>query len=197
MSAVDDAWEWYQAVAAGADQLAHLAKYWDDFPWQADEPWVGRLAGDNVLRHVAAADMRQAAATAKERLDDLAVMVLFSAFEAAVRDLVYNEVRPEVERVRHPALRHAGVALLGDIETKSFSRLLDRYKAAIDNDLIEQVKQVRQYRNWVSHGRRPPKPGRKAVELVRPKDARERLKAFLAAVQPRVAPDPLGPEATR
>ena len=43
-----------------------------------------------------------------------------------------------------------------------------------DANLIEEVNQVRRYRNWVAHGRRTPQPA-----AVTPATAYDRLKRFL------------------
>jgi hypothetical protein len=158
-------------------------------PWE-DDAWAARLAADNVLRHVEADQMAQDAQVVTDELDDLAVLVLFSVFEATVRDLVEAQVAPEVGHLRHAALIKAGKDVLRAIEEGSFFQLLEPYKTT-HADLVEQVTQVRRHRNWVAHGRRPDKhPG----PIVRPSDAYQRLKEFLAAVR---GPEPAarsGPE---
>src|SRR5947207_12074895 len=98
MKTLDDAWAWYQAVKEGARRLDHLSKYWGLMPWDGADEWVSRLASDNVLKHVEADQMATDARVITEELDDLAVLVLFSVFEANVRDLVEAQVRPEVDR---------------------------------------------------------------------------------------------------
>jgi hypothetical protein len=60
-----------------------------------------------------------------------------------------------------------------DIEHGSFFKVLEPYKK-IDADLIEQVNQVRRYRNWVAHGRRGPQP-----DAVDPRAAWDRLQRCL------------------
>jgi hypothetical protein len=80
--------------------------------------------------------------------------------------------------VTHPVVQ----AALGDgrdqIEQGSFFRVLQAYKPSIDNDLVEQVNQVRKYRNWVAHGRR----GSETPASVTPLAAYDRLRALLAAL---------------
>lgn len=182
MTPLDEAWAWYRATRDAARWLDHLGKYWGLVPWDDESGWVRGVRTDNALGQLQPGDFGACAADIRRWIDDMGVFVLFAAFEAMVRDFVGEQVRPEVGRLRHPAVKGAGSELVRDIESGPFSRLLNLYKLPTDNDLVEQVKQVRQYRNWVSHGRRPPKPGQKRVEVVRPKAAYERLKAFLELV---------------
>ncbi len=106
-------------------------------------------------------------------LDDLCVLLLFSVFEATVRERVLADVVDELPIVRHPALVQAIATLKDSIGQGSFYRVLDPYKD-LDVDLVEQVNQVRRYRNWVAHGRRGEPP-----ESVTPNNAYLRLKRFL------------------
>lgn len=60
-----------------------------------------------------------------------------------------------------------------NIEQSSIFRVLDVFKAQ-DANLVEEINQVRQYRNWVAHGRRGESPA-----FVDPETAYRRLKRFL------------------
>jgi len=167
--------------------LAHLSNHWNDLPWGSETEWVERLERDNVLRHAAALDMAAGARLVRNELDDLAVLLLFSVFEATVRELVEEQVEPEISALRHPALVKAGKDVRRAIEEGSFFQLLEPYKSSMHVDLVEQVNQVRRFRNWVAHGRRPEmNPG----AVVEPREAYERLKAFLAVIQPASATSP-------
>jgi hypothetical protein len=180
MKTLDDAWEWYRAVSEGAKRLTHLAKFWNDFPWEQGNEWVTQVERDGVLRHVTAEQMEKDAQRVKEELDDLAVLVLFSVFEANIRDLVEQQVQPEIAQLQHPALKNAADELLQLIQEGSFGRLLERLKEPPRYDLIAQVNQIRKYRNWVAHGRRE---DMEPDNLVQPHLAYERLKEFLALVR--------------
>jgi hypothetical protein len=182
MTTLEDAWAWYQAVHEGAKRLAHLSKYWDQLPWGGEEHWIRRLQNDNVLRHAEGGQLAAGAGVVQGNLEDLAVLVLFSVFEAIVRDIVASQVRPEAARLQHPALKAAGADVLHAITDGSFFRVIEPFKGTATNDLIEQVNQVRRYRNWVAHGRRP---DNRPDALVEPKEAYRRLQAFLAAVRPK------------
>jgi hypothetical protein len=63
------------------------------------------------------------------------------------------------------------------VEFGSFAKVLDPYKAQGHADLIEEVNQVRRYRNWVAHGRRGDQP-----PSVAPRMAYERLSRCLAII---------------
>jgi hypothetical protein len=52
-------------------------------------------------------------------------------------------------------------------------------------DLVEEVHQVRRYRNWVAHGRRD-----QPRDRVHPQLAYDRLTRFLAILMPTPAPAP-------
>lgn len=169
-------------VVRGRDQrneaLAHLAKFWGEFPWDQGNEWVDRVAKDNVLRVVEAVDLSRDADTVTNEHDDLAVLVLFSVFEAVVRDHLKSQLAPEIGRLKHPSLRKAGREVAEAVEHGSFGRLLEAFKIADDHkSLIEQVNQIRRWRNWVAHGRRLEM---RPKEEVRPRDAYDRLSEFLA-----------------
>lgn len=180
MNTLEDAWAWYTAVAKNANRLNHLAAHWDDLPWGVGFEWVGRLERDNVLRHVDSGKMRDDARRAASGLDDLAVLVLFSVFEAVVRDGIEEQVRPEIEQLRHPTLVKAGSDVLDAISQGSFFRLLEPYKSDAHAGLVEQVNQIRKYRNWVAHGRRPEK---QPDSFVTPDIAYDRRSRFLAVLR--------------
>jgi hypothetical protein len=182
MTTLEDAWAWYLAAREGAKRLAHLAKYWDLLPWGEAEDWMKQLQGDNVFRTLDSGRLAKDAETVQKELDDLAVLVLFSVFEAIVRDLVVGQIRPEVEGLQHAFLKGTSEEILQRVTEGSFFNVLEPFKSLATNDLIEQVNQVRRFRNWVAHGRRPLSPGEQ-LTLVQPREAYERLKQFLGHIQ--------------
>ncbi len=181
MTTLDDAWKWYQGVRASLRRLDRLAgKYWDDLPKD------GPLGQDNTLRDLDGKTASKDARTGLNELNDVAVFVLFSVFEAVVRDRVLSDTKPAREAVTHPALKYWMRQAKESIEERSFFALLEQFKGSDRNDLIESVNQVRKYRNWVAHGRRKEKP-----ESVSPQVAYDRLRAFLEAVCPAPIVPPL------
>jgi hypothetical protein len=181
MKTLEDAWSWYRAVAEGMKRLTHLAKFWGQFPWGRGDEWVAQVERDNVLRHVEAVNLTTDAQAVTDEQDDLAILVLFSVFEASVREHLKAQLTPELERLRHPSLVKAGQEVEEAVEHGSFGRLLQAFKLQEkDKNLVDQVNQIRYWRNWVAHGRRPElRPGAE----VRPRDAYERLNEFLALLR--------------
>jgi hypothetical protein len=177
MRTLDDAWNWYRAVAEGMKRLTHLAKFWGEFPWGPGYEWVERVERDNVLRHVESVNIDTDAQAVIGEHDDLAILVLFSVFEATVRAQLNAQLAPEIHHLRHPSLVQAGKKVVEAIEQGSFGKLLQAFKLEEkDKNLVEQVNQIRAWRNWVAHGRRP---DMRPEAEVRPRDAYKRLADFL------------------
>lgn len=173
MSALAEAWEWYRGAHQQLKLFQRLVRrYWTQLPW------AGVLDRDDEFKTVDPARVITDADEGLGYLDDLAVVVLFSAFEDVVRTAALGVFDQHAVAVTHPVVQ----AVFGDsrdqIEQGSFFRVLQAYKPSIDVDLIEQVNQVRKYRNWVAHGRR----GGETPANVTPLAAYDRLRAFLAAL---------------
>ena len=165
---LDEAWRWYEAARDLSRAMGRLGqKYWDDLPWE------GRLGRDNSLGAMQSSEVNEMSRVILDDLDDLCVLLLFSVFEATVRQRVLADVADEMPIVRHPALVNAIEALNDTIGHGSFYRVMDPFKG-LDANLVEEVNQVRRYRNWVAHGRRTEQP-----DNVSPGDAYRRLKRFL------------------
>lgn len=173
MNTLTDAWNWYQGVRTSLVRVRRLAaKHWDELPRG------GPFGRDDKFRELDAKDVTGAADLGLNGLDDFAVFVLFSVFEAQVRDRVLADTQAEREAVKHPSLQYWMDEAKEAIEESSFFRVLTSFKSNLSADLIEHVNQVRQYRNWVAHGRRGVKP-----VGITPNDAFGRLTRFLEAVQ--------------
>lgn len=140
--------------------------------WNRQE-WDEALSLDNVFRHVEAGDLQDGARAILQDLDDLGVLLMFSVFEAVVRDRAWADIKDSLPGPLHPAVSHAVEDLKKDIESGSFGRVTEAFKS-LDHDLIEKVNQVRRYRNWVAHGRRG-----EQRNFVTPEQALERLTEFL------------------
>ena len=177
MKTLADAWNWYQAVAEATKRLDRLARVWGDFPWSQDDAWVKRVERDGVLGQVESQDLAENARIVSTELDDLAIFVLFSVFEAIVRDRLKDQIADELRGLKHPSLVKAGREVEDAIEQGSFGKLLDHFKLDAEaKNLVEEVNQVRRWRNWVAHGRRPES---RPPETVIPSAAYDRLIAFL------------------
>lgn len=94
-------------------------------------------------------------------------------------DDAWRWVSTESAELAHPVLRKAAADAVSAIEVGSLARVLEPYKAEGRADLIEEVNQVRRYRNWVARGRRGEQP-----PAVAPRAAYDRLSRFLTTVIP-------------
>jgi hypothetical protein len=168
IASVEDAWRWYESARRLAQVMGRLGKkHWSNLPWD------GGLGRDQHLIELTSAEILNDSQTILSDLDDLCVLLLFSVFEATIRERVLAEVEAELPALRHMAIKRAIAEMKEDIEHGSFFRVLEPYKD-IDANLIEQVNQARRYRNWVAHGRRTEQPA-----AVSPATAYDRLKRFL------------------
>jgi hypothetical protein len=172
ISSLDDARKWYEGVRALANDMDRMGrKYWNE------EPLAAVLALDNRFRFVESKTIDNRARTVLGDLDDMAVLLMFSVFEALVREQALIDVDRTLPRSLHPAVNSAVEDLRRDIRGGSFARVTDAFRA-MNPDLIEEVDQVRRYRNWVAHGRRGERP-----DQVEPAKAYERLTRFLHRMQ--------------
>jgi hypothetical protein len=147
-------------------------RHWDNLPWDGD------LGCDNRLNKLTAAEILSSTQAVLEDLDDLCVLLLFSVFEATIRARVLADVEAELPPLNHVAIKRALEDMKESIEHGSFFRVLEPYKDS-DANLIEEVNQVRRYRNWVAHGRRTEQPA-----AVNPTTAYDRLTRFLDQLGP-------------
>lgn len=174
MRTLDEAQHWYESTRRNLTRFGRLSRrYW------ADLPWDGPLARDEHLRELDPEVVRQEIETALAELDDLAVLVLFSVFEHTLRTLVQDQVRGELDGLSHPTLKHTAAEVRTGLREGSFyNNILEPLKGIGHDDLIEQVNQVRHYRNWVAHGRDVDK----RPAAVTPRIAFERLQSLLTAL---------------
>jgi len=176
MNTLAEALDWYDSTRQSLEQIQRIGKkYWNDIPWETAA--IGR---DDDFRMLEASDIETATAASLAPIDDLAVVVLFSVFESLVRSHVVALIKPEAAKLSDPILKQAAKDAIRGVEEGSFfNRVLEPLKAQRSDltDLITQVNQIRDYRNWVAHGRRET-----PTNNVSPKMAYERLKEFLDAL---------------
>lgn len=181
MKSLDEAWEWYLSTNKGLKLVHRLARFhWNS--WSEDSQ-IGR---DNNFRNVNGMNLGAETESAKAHLADFAVFVLFSVFEGEVRELVLDRTAQERSALRHPALTNWAKELEESLRQGSFGNLLKAIKSPELNDMVEEVNQVRRYRNWVAHGRRG-----QPQQNVDPSEAYRRLRALLNALQQPPAPSPV------
>lgn len=180
MKTLGEAWEWYTDVKKSLACMARIGqeKFWSAIPWH-QPPWLG----NRHFVELTSTSVVSAAENAAQHLDDLAVVVLFSVFEANVRGAVLEQMSVGEPRYHHRAVLDAIQVAKERIGEGSFFAVLSSFKGP-DNGLIEEVNQVRRYRNWVSHGRRGPQP-----PLVSPPVAHDRLTRCMELLFPPVPDD--------
>jgi hypothetical protein len=169
MRTLEDAWRWY----SGTKRQVFLMRRLADLHW-AELSWEGTLGKDDYFKELDPEQLKDDADFSLGQFDDLAVLVLFAVFESLVRDQLGTEIRAEIEEkgINHALLLRSFRDLDQQVGEGSFFRILEPYKS-LDANLIEEVNQVRRYRNWVAHGRRGTRP-----EWVSPRMAYERLTRF-------------------
>jgi hypothetical protein len=169
---LDEAWKWIEASRKLSNIMARLGgKHWVDLPW------AGKLGRDGVLQDLEASEVEEMSRMVLGDLEDLGVLLLFSVFEATVRQKALADIASELPQMNHPAIKQAMKSLKESVEHGSFYRVLESYKG-LDSDLIEEVNQVRRYRNWVAHGRHGEQP-----DSVTPVAAYKRLKRFITTFE--------------
>jgi hypothetical protein len=82
-------------------------------------------------------------------------------------------VQNERNRLEHPLVTRILDEAVQDIEHGSIFRVLEVFKGQ-NAEVVEEVNQVRRYRNWVAHGRRTTAP-----PFVDPEMTYQRLRRFL------------------
>jgi hypothetical protein len=173
MTTLDDAWNWYHTTRKQLDLLGRIGRrHWDNLPWE------GTIGKDARLRNIESRDIIADTDLSLEHQDDFAVLILFSAFESIIREQARSDVRNARDRLLHPLVTRILDEAVQDIEQGSIFRVLDVNQGQ-DVDLVEQVNQVRRYRNWVAHGRRGDRP-----PSVDPPTAYRRFKRFLDRFAP-------------
>ncbi len=171
MNTLDDAWRWYQDAKKGLKLVHRLGeKHWLKLPWQDD---AFTLRKDDSFRMLEPQDITLPTRNALDHLDDLAIVVMFSVFEATVRENLLEQIKPESVTLQHQSLREAVEDLADRIRLGSFGNVLAPFRAH-EPGLTEEVDQVRKYRNWVAHGKRKAVPN-----AVTPAVAYDRLTRFL------------------
>ena len=179
MKTLQNAWGWYSSARNNLRRMQRLgSRHWDALARQDVSLWK-----DEWFKEVDAVQLERETAEALVPLNDLGVLVLFSVFEATVRDHLQATIEPLTASLGHPILRNAAEDVLEGIRQGSFAnRVLSplQEEGRISPQLSSKIKQVRDYRNWIAHGRREPRP--KGTINLTPEEAYDRLQEFLDAL---------------
>jgi len=179
MNRLEEVWHWYERTR----HVLYLAKRLGDKHWAALPPETS-LSLDDKFKSVQTEHLTSWASAGLEPLDELAVVRLFAAFESLIRMKVGEEIEQERGSLSHPVLAFAATEVLKEVRRGSFATVLRSLKR-IDPDLVEEVRQVRQYRNWISHGKSLDEATR--VPSVDPRTAFTRLQRLLQAIEQRTS----------
>jgi hypothetical protein len=190
MKTLADAWDWYKAARRNLRRMQRLGeKHWDDPSLEGVSIWR-----DDQFKTLEASDIIAETTTGLKPIDDLAVLVLFSVFESLVRDHLVERIKPVAAGLMDPILKKAAEEAIQGVEEGSFyRRVLEPLKEQhrVSADLVTQIDQIRDYRNWVAHGRRERKTG---LTHVTPQMAYQRLQEFLAVLGIAAEAEPIEPE---
>lgn len=133
-----------------------------EIPWPKELEWQPVDKAQVILRR------------ALEELDDLAVLALFAKFEVwLIRDI--TQVLDSKGELLAPFEKKVLACARKAVKRQRLASLLDVYKIIVPAEIVRQVKQIREYRNWVAHGKRGLRP-----VAITPKEAYERLNEFMA-----------------
>lgn len=165
IASLEDAWNWYENANKMLSCMRRLgARHWSALPHE--------VRTDPRFIDLESAQVVDSTGAVLDNLDDLCIVLLFSVFESRVREQVLDDIDTSVPSPVHPAVERAVGVARENVDSGSFYRVLECYKK-IDAGLVEEVNQVRKYRNWVAHGRRGPQP-----DSVTPPQAYKRLGRF-------------------
>jgi len=154
MKTLAAAWDWYVSTRTNLLRMQRLGTH----HWNHPSLIAASIWNDEKFKEVEASDIEKETGAAVEPLDDLGILVLFSVFEAAVRDHLDDVIRPLTgSHLGHAILEAAAENVLEGIRQGSFANhILKPLKEQkrISPELTDKVNQVRQYRNWIAHGKR-------------------------------------------
>jgi hypothetical protein len=174
MSPLDEIWEWYEVTRDSLRLALRLIKSISiSAPLSSDV--ILELIPQSFQSDPLDEVTRKLQQAEHKLLDDLAVVALWASFEQQVLDHLEQAVQRALKQKRRDRLQQRILQeRLAKPRYWPFEEVLDLYKEIIDPQLVGDVKQVLQYRNWVAHGR----TGRMPPNII-PKMAYERLKDFL------------------
>lgn len=141
---------------------------------------LGPLKDTQFLSHSPAAALGLLR-KAEDELCDQTVLSLYAAFEARVRDHVASKCAAlSAAGLPDPPFWQAISKSLQKYcdQPGSSENLTDLFRSTVDPATLDSLASIRQYRNWVAHGRRPP-----AKTSVVPFHAYDALTNFLRAAK--------------
>jgi len=170
-----EAYHWYQSTRKTFQRVQRLARrYWDQLP--VDLP----VCRDPQFVDLQGITMEEDAKYGADQLEDWGIFLLFACFEREFREHVALQVIQDTDSIKHPVNLKAVNESLRQVEKESLDRVLTSYAVSSINDsnLVLRVQQIREFRNWVAHGRKGSSPC-----FVEPITAFEVLKELLDVIR--------------
>ncbi|MFM0646605.1 hypothetical protein PQR14_19950 [Paraburkholderia bryophila] len=88
---------------------------------------------------------------AAKQAADLAILALFATFERFVIEHLQTANRLLATGYPQQYANRLAEKFETEVEYWRFGEILNLFKGEVDADLIEQVKQIKQYRDWIAH----------------------------------------------
>jgi hypothetical protein len=175
MMSLDEAWEWYSQVRKSLQSMARLAwKHWNSF--DDDHP----LFRDEPFKQVTDVELWYGAEIGLRELQDQAILMLFSSFEVRCRHLLQAQVSLACSTTASTAALSVLSQSLDLVQEGSFAQVAQHFHASgtITENMHQQLGVLREYRNWLAHGRSGRKPG-----YIEPRVAYQQLSQVLQAIK--------------
>ena len=132
---------------------------------------------DSSLATMPLNEVKETLLLAEEELKDLTVLSLVSIFEQFLIEYL-SELTDELsQKIDEPLSKETIEYACRNVERWYFKDILDLFKPIVGSQVVGDVKQIYNFRNWVAHGKNHKK--KKKVTSVDPETAYERLSEFL------------------
>lgn len=130
---------------------------------------------DSSLAAYKLSEAKEILLKAENELSDLTVLSLVSVFEQSVLDYLKDVGKETVEKEEEMLCKSVLKYALKNSDRWHFRDVLDIFKSIISVELVGNVKQVYDYRNWVAHGKKETT----SITNIDPEVAYDRLSEFL------------------
>lgn len=170
--------------------IEELDALWADYQSARDAMRVARHALDrpdaDLLHHTSYAGQGRDMAVpalqrAQESTERAHLVILWAHFEQALQAFVRDRVGAALDQSNDPVFPPLSEPVLARLDRWQSDRLVAAFQPWVDAQLLEQVNQIRRYRNWLAHKDRQPPPAISADMAYRI------LRAFLAQLPEEVS----------
>lgn len=165
MISLEEAFEWYLITKDGYKFIAKVLK---------KEPILFTQLAPHTFEPIS--EFKQKLYDSIQELEDQALVLMVSVFERLVTDRTVKCILGDKQKQNKLGQLCEAVKnyCAKELERRSFKDILDLFKITVQGDLVGLVKQIYDYRNWVAHGKRGPKP-----LSITPGETYKRLSKFL------------------